>query len=490
MNNRKSVTERLSTKMNTIVAIFVGTVFLTVSLLLTGCGLFSLGGKVVGRDVSKDSFNEFYYTYSKTVNPPKFQRYRFYMEDGKPMFYHEKREGEKVFLTEEDITVCGTMELSDEEWMTFWDYMCSGRVKKRENSVTSGGSGPWLYLYWDGDKEKYQQFSFNEEGMVLGFEEFCEGLKEKQINESADNSETNSPSENENTVSEAGTQKEDGSDNTNDLTQEMSYPIRKNRVRVSNTLEFLNAIADDTEIVMNEGVYNLTGDMQLEGEEQFINWEKEHDNVLLSMNLSDGFQTEIYCIDGLSIVAEPGANVSIVTEPRNVNVLMFSSCSDIFMSGITMGHTPDKGSCEGGVLKFEYCENIELQKMDLYGCGTYGIVYNDVNSLELYDSIIRECSQGIIDGSQGENIAFISCDMVDCKGPVMIRMNTTDAVFDDCYISRNSMSKGFLPIENMENDIVFSDCLFGSLEAESISTLDYTDNGCIRFNNCEYEVED
>jgi len=157
--------------------------------MLVGCksaaGLPVFNGKTVGRDVTEENFKEFYYTYSKTVNPPIFQRYRFYMEDGKPMFYHEKREGEKVFLTEEDITVCGTMELTEEEWNTFWGYMCSGTVKNREENNKSGGSGPWLYLYWDGDNEKCQQFSFNEEGTDLDFEEFCIGLKEKQIGEDA-----------------------------------------------------------------------------------------------------------------------------------------------------------------------------------------------------------------------------------------------------------------------------------------------------------------
>jgi len=490
MNSKKNVSERLNKAMNIIMAIFCVSLFFTSSLLFTGCGLFSSKGKVVGRDVTEDSFKEFYYTYSTTVNPPEFQRYRFYMEDGKPMFYHEKREGNKVFLTEEDIMVYGTMELSEEEFKSFWNYMCNGTVRNREENTSTGGKGPWLYMYWDGDKDKCQQFSFNEDGMELEFEEFCISLKEKQLNESTDDSEANPEfnilSEDENSALEVEAQKEIDSDNSNDMTREVSYPERKNKVQVSNTLELLNAIADDTEIVMDEGVYNLTADMQLEGEEHFLNWQNSHDKVLLSMNLN-AFQTEVYCVSGLSIVAAPNANVSIVTEPRNVNVLMFSSCSDIFMSGITMGHTPDKGSCEGGVLKFEYCENIELSGMDLYGCGTYGIVYNDVNKLKLSDSIIRDCSQGIIDGSQGKDFKFITCDMFDCEGPVMMRMNITDALFDDCYFSRNNMTKGFLPVENMENNIVFNECLFGVSETQSINTLDYAANGCIRFDKCTFE---
>lgn len=131
---------------------------------------------VFGKDIKEEDFNEFYYTYSKTVNPPEFQRYRFYVEDGKHMFYHEKREGDSVFLTEEDITISGSVEMSDDEWKTFCDYLESGTVVKRSESTASGGGGPWMYLYWEGDRGELQEFSFDDYEMLISFEEFCVGL--------------------------------------------------------------------------------------------------------------------------------------------------------------------------------------------------------------------------------------------------------------------------------------------------------------------------
>ena len=135
-----------------------------------------IGTRVVGKKVTEDKFKEFYYTYATTVNPPEFQRYRFFMEDGKAFFYHEKREGNNTFLTEEDITLSGTRELSGEEWNTFWAFLDGGTVKKRTERTDSGNPGPWLYLYWDGDKNACQVFSFKEQDTVYAFEEFCEGL--------------------------------------------------------------------------------------------------------------------------------------------------------------------------------------------------------------------------------------------------------------------------------------------------------------------------
>lgn len=164
------------------------------SLVAVGCGAKKISGDNNMQDFftnvpSEDKFKDFYYTYATTVNPPEFQRYRFYKEDGKFYFYHEKREGDSVFLTEEDITVYGTKELTDEEWETFWKLIGGGSVKKRKESTNSGGSGPWLYLYWDGDKDIYQEFSFKEYENLYEFEEFCEGLVESMNDMAIDNPE-------------------------------------------------------------------------------------------------------------------------------------------------------------------------------------------------------------------------------------------------------------------------------------------------------------
>ena len=157
--------------------------FLTV-FLLTGCAAkpddpaptAGRGEKLVGTDVLLESVTEFYYTYSTSTDPPHYQRYRFYTEDGKRFFFHEKREGDHWPLTEDDATVAGTVELTEAEWEAFFDCLKGGTVKKREENLDSGRAGPWLYLYWNGDKSKYQEFTFASYGARCDFEELCEGL--------------------------------------------------------------------------------------------------------------------------------------------------------------------------------------------------------------------------------------------------------------------------------------------------------------------------
>ena len=151
-------------------------------LLLSGCASkpaspkAGKGEKLVGTDIAIGDVTEFYYTVDASTDPPHYQRYRFYVEDGKRFFFHQKREGDHWPLTENDATVTGTVELTDAEWEKFFDCLRGGTVVKREESLDSGGRGPWLYLYWNGDKSKYQEFSFASLAERSAFEELCEEL--------------------------------------------------------------------------------------------------------------------------------------------------------------------------------------------------------------------------------------------------------------------------------------------------------------------------
>lgn len=94
------------------------------------------------------------------------------------MFFHETIERKDDYgpCTEDDTTLIGTIELTEEQWSDFADLVNGGTVKEREDSADSGGTGPWLYLYWTNDKGKYQQFSFDSYGTQAKFEEYCLSL--------------------------------------------------------------------------------------------------------------------------------------------------------------------------------------------------------------------------------------------------------------------------------------------------------------------------
>ena len=144
-----------------------------VCAVLWSCGV--LGGRemTVGKRVALKDITEFYYTEAASTNPPSYQRYRFYLSDGKYLFYHEKREGDHFPLREADVTVSGTVELSEEQWAEFLACVDGGSVQKRTESTDSGSSGPWLYLYWKGDRSRYQEFSFASTAQQAAFLALC-----------------------------------------------------------------------------------------------------------------------------------------------------------------------------------------------------------------------------------------------------------------------------------------------------------------------------
>ena len=133
----------------------------------------------VGADIAFDAITDFYYTYESSTFPPEYQRYRFYLEDGRRCFFHETREGDSFPLTEADATQRGTLELTADEWAEFCACIAGGTVKRREESIVDGDAGPWMYLYWTGDKGEYQEYSFASYGAQLEFEAMCEALRER-----------------------------------------------------------------------------------------------------------------------------------------------------------------------------------------------------------------------------------------------------------------------------------------------------------------------
>ena len=136
---------------------------------------------IVGKDIPREDIKEFYYTISSSTNPPEFQRYRFYVKDGANWFYHEKREGNHWPLRETDITVAGSLKLSDAQWSKFFDLLKGGKAEKRKEHLEDGGRGPWLFLYWKGDKSENQEFTFASWEAKVAFEKYCVELKNEQM---------------------------------------------------------------------------------------------------------------------------------------------------------------------------------------------------------------------------------------------------------------------------------------------------------------------
>lgn len=164
-------------------------------VMLSGCGMSigydsenasrsdenNKGSIIVGEDIKEDDIGEFYYTIENINLDAYYIRYKFYTDDGKHMFFFEERQRPDDYgpTTEEDTIAKTEFEISDKVWLSFYDTITGGTVCERDDDPEDGDSGPWTYLYWSGDRDKYQKYSFGSQSGRKEFEQLCGKLVEK-----------------------------------------------------------------------------------------------------------------------------------------------------------------------------------------------------------------------------------------------------------------------------------------------------------------------
>lgn len=153
-----------------------------VLIILFLSGMVGRKSYVVGKDIKAEDITEFYFTEASSTYPPEYQRYKFSADNGKYVFTHEKREGDRFPLTEEDVTVTGSFEMTKDQWDCFLELIRDGEVEKRKEAVSSGASGPYVYLYWKKDRSVYQKFSFCSYEKMQAFSDFCDELTDNSTN--------------------------------------------------------------------------------------------------------------------------------------------------------------------------------------------------------------------------------------------------------------------------------------------------------------------
>ena len=176
--------------------------------------------------------------------------------------------------------------------------------------------------------------------------------------------------------------------------------------------EFLENIGPDRTIVLDGTNFDLSkaknyGDLGT----KFYHWEE----------VPDGFALVISDVEKLTIKAknpDPAAT-TLEALPRYANVLTFENCYKVTVEGFTAGHTKEKGTCAGGVLYFNDCETIKVEKMRLYGCGDMGIDTFMCNGIDVINTEIYECTSGAVYFCDTKGINFKDCNIHDVPSPAL-----------------------------------------------------------------------
>ena len=211
----------------------------------------------------------------------------------------------------------------------------------------------------------------------------------------------------------------------------------ENTVTVKNVDQLLDAIAPNTEIILQPGTYNLS-DAKTYGEEtgsDYYSWTGGY----------DGSELVIHNVENLIIRGSGRLSTTIVTEPRWANVIRFLTATNVTLEGFTAGHT-DQGECSGGVLYLEGCNDVSMNDLGLYGCGVVGLTADLCKNITITGSEIYECSSSAFNLRSSFNVTVSGCRIYDIGhkeygGYVFFEMASCQNVtVDNCEFSLSSLN--------------------------------------------------
>lgn len=246
-------------------------------------------------------------------------------------------------------------------------------------------------------------------------------------------------------------------------------------VTVSTVDELLSAIGPNTTITLTEGLYDLS---------QASDYGVAHDGGYYSWADSfDGPELVISRVSGLSLVGQGEVTISAI--PRYADVLSFSGCTNICLSGLTLGHTEEPGQCVGGVVDLMAVDSAIISQCKLFGCGVIGVRSQDSTGIQVVESEIYDCSYSaaqiytsfnvvfnnckIYDNetysslfyfSTSENCAVINCEISGNTSPVLLDVSYSPGIyFAGNIVENNPLSGGMFFIAGSE--VTVEGCSFG-----------------------------
>ena len=154
----------------------------------------------------------------------------------------------------------------------------------------------------------------------------------------------------------------------------ISVGINAKDYKVSTAIDFIKALKPNRTVII-QGIINLSDVLENDylceqlGIKAYDD-DLEYKSTLRRREAYDGHMLIINKVKNLTIKGEDGA--AILVSPRYAYPLSFLKCNGIKLINFTAGHT-DEGYCTGGVLEFKQCEDIEIDRCDLFGCGIEGI---------------------------------------------------------------------------------------------------------------------
>ena len=196
-----------------------------------------------------------------------------------------------------------------------------------------------------------------------------------------------------------------------------------------------------------------------------VYWEPEY----------DGNTLYIVGMKNIVLHGTPEDGGFLITKPRYSDVLRFESCKNITIKNLTLGHE-ETGDCIGDVLVLNDCNNVTVEKCNLFGCGCIGVHTNRSKNISLTNTDIYGCSQEGVEALGTKNMHFSQCGIFNNGCGIWIDEECNNISFTDCNLHDNH---GQLFMCHTET--VFTNC---NIEHHHD---DFTDN--VKFIDCDVEMD-
>lgn len=178
--------------------------------------------------------------------------------------------------------------------------------------------------------------------------------------------------------------------------------------RVTNITEFIQALGNNTVIIVDSGKYVFTDSHILGSEEDKSNLDRFD---TLSEHYDD---TYIHDLDNLVILGTD-KSPPVFLQPDDYNhVMKFRNIRNLYMQNLKLGHLYG-GYCVGGVILIHNGENVTLDHMELFGSGTEGLSLIDVINFTVSNSLITKSTEQLSTFSNVQNAKIDNCRYINTK---------------------------------------------------------------------------
>ena len=248
-------------------------------------------------------------------------------------------------------------------------------------------------------------------------------------------------------------------------------------VEVSDATELLNAIGSNKRIILTKDYYNLSNAGEVNNE--YV--EKE-------TNFEGSFSGQ-YTIKNVVNMSIEG-NAEIATDEINSHVLYFKNCGKITLSGLTVGHTEpaDSYQCEGAVTRFDYCDTVNIENCNLYGCGAVGVYGLKAKNLLITNSKIYDCTFSGIWLTENSEAQVVKTEIFNCNLlSGFLRIDSSKIVLDNCNIHHITCDNQVTFVDTLSYADAPSEVIINNTVFENNTFFDIADsNTKISFNKCSF----